>query len=84
MSERGTHAQHGRSQGSDEAREVDAVVFALIPEYGQVKVRDADGRVYAITRKTQGVDLDALREGQHVRCTVTRKLPRVLIVRAVG
>ena len=38
MSERGTHAQHGRSQGSDEAREVDAVVFALIPEYGQVKV----------------------------------------------
>ena len=65
-----------------QTRSVEAVVVALIPEYQQVKVRDGDGHLYALTRKTQGVDLSALREGQRVVCTVTctvaQKLPRVL------
>lgn len=61
-----------------ETRRVEAVVVALIPEYHQVKVRDDNGHLYALTRKTQGVDLAALHEGQRVVCTVTRKLPRVL------
>jgi hypothetical protein len=62
----------------DQTREVDAVVFALVPEYHQVKVRDPEGRVYALTPKTEGVRLADLREGQRVVCTVTRRLPRVL------
>ena len=67
-----------------ETRRVEAVVVALIPEYHQVKVRDGDGHLYALTRKTQGVDLAALHEGQRVVCTVTRKLPRVLTAAAVA
>jgi hypothetical protein len=54
------------------------VVIALIPQFHQVKVRDSEGRVYALTRKTQGVDLSNLREGQRLTCTVTRRLARVL------
>lgn len=64
-------------------RLIEAVVVALVPEYHQVMVRDDDGHLYALTRKTQGIDLAALREGQRVVCTVTRKLPRVLTAAAV-
>jgi hypothetical protein len=64
--------------GLDQTREIEAVVFALVPEYHQVKVRDPEGRVYALTAKTEGVRLADLREGQRVVCTVTRRLPRVL------
>jgi len=71
------------SEDAGETRRVSTVVVALIPEYHQVKVRDGDGHLYALTRKTQGVDLAALHEGQQVVCTVTRKLPRVLTATAV-
>jgi len=72
------------SLGGDETRQVETVVFALIPEFDQVKVRDGEGHIYALTRRTQGVDLHALHEGQRVRCTVTNKLPRVLSAEAVA
>ena len=71
------------SKGAGGTRRVETVVVALIPEYHQVKVRDGDGHLYALTRKTQGVDLASLHEGQRVVCTVTRKLPRVLTAAAV-
>ena len=71
-------------EGEGETRRVETVVVALIPEYHQVKVRDVDGHLYALTRKTQGVDLASLHEGQRVVCTVTRKLPRVLTAAAVA
>ena len=45
------------SEDAGETRRVETVVVALIPEYHQVKVRDGDGHLYALTRKTQGVDL---------------------------
>jgi hypothetical protein len=48
------------------------------------KVRDGDGHLYALTGKTQGVDLASLHEGQRVVCTVTRKLPRVLTAAAIA
>ena len=78
-----------RSEGSDslggeETREVETVVFALIPEFEQVKVRDDAGHIYALTRMTRGVDLLALHEGQRIVCTVTRKLPRVLTAATVA
>jgi hypothetical protein len=61
-----------------QTRHVETVVVALIPEYHQVKVRDGDGHLYALTRKTQGVDLAALHEGQRVVCMVTGEPSRVL------
>lgn len=67
-----------------EARQVEAVVYAVLHEFHQVKVRDSDGHFYAITRMTTGIDLRSLREGQCVRCTVTLKLPRVLCAEAVA
>lgn len=61
-----------------QTRRVETVVVAVVPEYHQVKVRDGDGRLYALTRKTNGVDLAALHEGQRVVCTVTGEPSRVL------
>jgi hypothetical protein len=75
--------QHA-SLGGEETRKVETVVVALIPEYEQVKVRDSDGHVYALTPMTRGLDLLTLREGQRVVCTVTRTLPRVLCAEAVA
>ena len=72
------------SDDSGETRCVETVVLALLPEYHQVKVRDGDGHLYALTRKTQGVNLAALHEGQRVVCKVTRKLARVLTASAVA
>ena len=79
----------GRGQQSDslsgeQTHKVEAVVFALIPEFEQVKVRDEAGHIYALTPMTRGVDLLALHEGQRVVCTVTRRLPRVLSAEAVA
>lgn len=67
-----TRRERTGSEDAGETRRVDTVVVALIPEYHQVKVRDGDGHLYALTRKTQGVDLAALHEGQRVVCTVAR------------
>lgn len=75
--------EQSEQHASDETRRVETVVVALIPEYHQVKVRDANGHVYALTRGTLGVDLSALREGQRINCVVTRKLARVLTAVAI-
>lgn len=76
------HGQTG-SDGGEETRCVDATVYALIPEFHQVRVRDSEGRSYALTRKTRGIDLSALREGQRVVCAVTVHLPRVVSATAI-
>jgi hypothetical protein len=67
-----------------ETRRAEAVVVAITPEYHQVKVRDGEGRLYALTRATQGIDLSALHEGQRVVCTVSRELARVLVAAAAN
>jgi len=74
------HCRQGRLMSSEDIAtfEIEVAVFALIPEYHQVKVRALDGRQYAITRHTAGVNLDQLREGQRLLCNVTKNLPRVL------
>lgn len=66
-----------------QTQRIETVVVALIPEYHQVKVRDAEGHLYALTNKTLGVDLAALHEGQRIDCMVTRTRPRVLRATAV-
>lgn len=53
-------------------RVVEAVVIAAIPRFRQVRVCDGDGRHYAITRKTEGVGLASLHEGQRVVCAIDR------------
>ena len=70
--------EHTGTEDTGDTYRVEAVVVAVIPEFHQVQVLDADGHLYALTRKTRGIDLAALREGQRVVCTVTRTLPRVL------
>ena len=63
---------------------VRATVFALIPEFEQVLVRDDEGYQYTLTPRTVGIELGALQEGQGVVCTVTGRLPRVLAAHAVA
>ena len=63
---------------------VRATVFALIPEFEQVLVRDDEGYQYTLTPRTAGVELGALQEDQGVFCTVTRRLPRVLSAQPVA
>lgn len=43
--------------GQPKVRTVQTVVIAVVPEYRLVLVGDADGRHYALTRRTQGIDL---------------------------
>lgn len=74
----------GASSDGGTTRVLETVVVALIPEYRQVKVRDREGHLYALTSKTAGVELAELHEGQRVVCTVTRKLTRVLTAAAIG
>lgn len=63
---------------------VDTTVVALIPEFHQANVRSFDGHLYAITKRTSGINLESLHEGQEVRCTVTRRLPRVLAAELIA
>ncbi|CAN5897485.1 hypothetical protein BH11PSE8_BH11PSE8_12700 [soil metagenome] len=70
--------QEQAQRPAESTQEIEATVLALVPAYGQVKVRSRDGHVYALTAHTQGIRLGELREGQRIRCEVTLRLPRVL------
>ena len=80
----GTRRDSVKAADAGETRSVEAIVVALIPEYHQVKVQDTEGHIYALTRKTVGVHLSDLHEGQRVLCTITRRLPRVLSAAALA
>lgn len=67
------HTTHG-----EDTVELDVTVVALLPEFRQAKAQSAEGYLVAITDATKGVHLATLREGQRLRCTVTRRLPRVV------
>lgn len=69
--------------GAVDVRVVDVVVVAVIPTFRQVRVQDADGNQFALTRATRGIDIGSLSEGQNLRCTVTRK-NRVLAASMIG
>jgi hypothetical protein len=74
------HHERTREPEGGGTRQVDATVIALIPEYHQAKIRADDGQTYAINERTPGISFSSLRKGQHLRCVVTLKLPRVLTV----
>lgn len=63
---------------------VEATVVACIPGFELVMVRTADEFQYALTPATAGISLQNLREGQRVRCVVTRRLRRVIAAEADG
>lgn len=62
----------------EQTRQVWVTIHALIPEFRQARARDATGHEYAITSRTDGIEMASLREGQSLVCTVTLRLPRVL------
>lgn len=68
---------------AEETFTIDVVVVALMQEFHQARVEDSSGRQYAITRKTVGLDLGALQEGQPLRCVVSLGLSRVIAAEAV-
>lgn len=61
-----------------EEYQIDVTVIALVPDYHQAIVRASNGTQFAVTQRTPGVHLETLREGQQLRCLVTRRLPRIL------
>ncbi len=68
--------------GGGRIRTTTATVFAVLPEFKQVRVEAPDGMRYAITDKTPGIDWHGLREGQQIECTfTTTDLPRVIEAR---
>lgn len=71
--------KHPLTTGIDDpTKEVELTVIALIPEFNQVKLEDAEGRHYSLTDKTRGIQRCELRVGQRLHCTVTIRFPRVL------
>ncbi len=48
-----------------------------MPQFQQAWMLNSEDRQYAITRKTQSVDLAALQDGLQFGCRVIVKLPRM-------
>ncbi len=57
---------------------LDVVVQVVLTPIHQATVKSKDGRQFSITRKTPGLKVDALVEGQRIRCTVAADAPKVL------
>ena len=76
-----TNAESEDRSGGDTdepTRQVLVTINAVIPEFHQARAQDATGQEYAITRRTEGIEQESLREGQSLICTVTIEWPRVL------
>ena len=58
--------------------EVAGLVVEKLPGYGLAHVQTESGELYAVNRKTPGVEFDKLKEGQQVRCIVADKPLRLL------
>ena len=61
-----------------ETSQIRAKVFAVIPEYDQAMLHADGDRHLTITRHTEGVALEDVREGQVYLLTVTHRFSRVL------
>lgn len=57
---------------------IEAEIAEVLPGFGLANAQTAEGRIFAINRKTPGVNFDKLMEGKHVRCEVSDKFSRVL------
>lgn len=56
---------------------VDGEVFEVLEGIGLAHARTADGRIFGLNRKTEGIEFSNLREGVRVRCQVARTFNRV-------
>jgi len=59
-------------------RGVEVQVTIVVRDFHLVLAQDDAGHRYALTRRTRGVDLASLKEGQRLTCRVTLRLHRVL------
>lgn len=73
----------GQYRGVD-MHQVVATVFALLPEFNQVEVCTPDNFHYTITRRTAGVTLSELREGQRLLCTFRGRLGVVVTAKLIA
>lgn len=71
----GDGGRHGPGARSET---VDVVVQVVLAAIHQATVESGDGRQFSITRKTPGLQVDALVKGQRIRCTVAADAPKVL------
>lgn len=65
-------------ESSSTAEVIEGEVIGIAPSFHQAQVETPDGRAYALTFRTPGISIDAVREGQRYRCLVTRRLAKVL------
>ena len=63
---------------------VEGEVVEVLAALGLAHVQTPEGMVYGINRQTPGVEFEALRRGQQVRCRVTDKFHRVLHADVLG
>lgn len=83
MTSSDTDGSFSNSTANDEeTRFLETVVIALVPEIRLVVVTDAEGRHYAITRRTQGVDCTSLQEGKKILCEVSARTGVVVSAKA--
>lgn len=52
-------------------------MVASLPELDVAHVRSEEGHVYVVGRETKGVQIESLREGQMLRCSVPRGSQRI-------
>ena len=73
----------GQYHGVD-MHQVEATVLALIPEFQPVAVCTPETYHYTITRRTSGVTLSELREGQRLLCTLRGRLGVVVAAKLIA
>src|SRR5690349_10946947 len=65
-------------ESSSTTEVIEGEVIGVTPSFHQAQVETPDGRAYALTFRTPGISIEAVREGQRYRCLVTRRLAKVL------
>ena len=81
---RSSKAPSAPSFDDGEALTVQAKVIAVFPEVSQARALDQEGMEYALTRKTPGINVKDLHEGQQLSCRVEPDLRRVLYAEPIA
>lgn len=56
---------------------IEGLVVASLPELDVAHVRSEEGHIYVVGRQTKGVEIEALSEGQKLRCSVLKGSSRI-------
>ena len=65
-------------ESSSTAEVIEGEIIGVTPSFHQAQIETPDGRAFALTFRTPGIAIDAVRQGQRYRCLVTRRLAKVL------